>query len=111
MKQISFYKPSSFCCCSVTKLCPTLCDPIDCSTLGSPVLCYLQSLLRCRSIKSVMFSIHLILCHPLLLLPSVFPSTRVFASFCKSTRFPPCVIVSPFLWSTYPKEYNAVIKD
>ena len=28
-------------CCSVTKLCPTLCDPIDCSTPGFPVLHYL----------------------------------------------------------------------
>ena len=45
MKQISLYKPSSFCCCSVTKLCPTFCDPMDCSMLGSPVLPCLQSLL------------------------------------------------------------------
>ena len=29
------------CCCSVTKLCPTLCDPKDCSTPGFPVLQYL----------------------------------------------------------------------
>ena len=29
------------CCCSVTKLCPTLCDPVDCSMLGSPILHYL----------------------------------------------------------------------
>ena len=29
------------CCCSVTKLCPTLCDPTDCSTLGSSFLHYL----------------------------------------------------------------------
>ena len=26
------------CCCSVAKLCPTLCDPVDCSTLESSVL-------------------------------------------------------------------------
>ena len=32
------------------------------------------------SIESVMLSKHLILCHPLLLLPSIFPSTRVFSS-------------------------------
>ena len=37
-----------------------------------------QSLLKLMSIKSVMPSNHLILCHPLLLLPSIFPSTRVF---------------------------------
>ena len=39
-----------------------------------------QSLLRLMSIQSVMPSNHLILCHPLLLLPSVFPSIRVFSS-------------------------------
>ena len=37
------------------------------------------SLLRFTSIESVMLSNHLVLCHPLLLLPSVFPSIRVFA--------------------------------
>ena len=37
-----------------------------------------QSLLRLMSIESVMLSNHLILCFPLLLLPSVFPSIRVF---------------------------------
>ena len=39
-----------------------------------------QSLLRLISIESVMPSNHLILCHPLLLLPSVFPSIRVFSN-------------------------------
>ena len=38
-----------------------------------------QSLLKLISIKSVMSSNHLILCHPLLLLPSIFPSIRVFS--------------------------------
>ena len=38
-----------------------------------------QSLLKLMSIKSVMPSNHLILCHPLLLLPSIFPSFRVFS--------------------------------
>ena len=38
-----------------------------------------QSLLKLMSIKSVMPSNHLILCHPLLLLPSIFPSIRVFS--------------------------------
>ena len=37
-----------------------------------------QSLLKLMSIKSVMPSSHLILCHPILLLPSIFPSIRVF---------------------------------
>ena len=39
-----------------------------------------QSLLRLLSIESVMPSNHLILCHPFLLLPSFFPSIRVFSS-------------------------------
>ena len=39
-----------------------------------------QSLLKLMSIESVMPSIHLILCHPLLLPPSIFPSTRVFSN-------------------------------
>ena len=38
-----------------------------------------RSLLKLMSIESVMSSIHLILCHPLLLLPSIFPSIRVFS--------------------------------
>ena len=39
-----------------------------------------QSLLKPKSIESVMPSNHLILCHPLLLLPSIFPSIRVFSN-------------------------------
>ena len=39
-----------------------------------------QSLLKLMSIKSVMPSNHLILCHPILLLPSIFPSIRVFSN-------------------------------
>ena len=38
-----------------------------------------QSLLRFMSIESVMLSNHLILCHPFLLLPSIFPNIRVFS--------------------------------
>ena len=51
---------------------------MDCSTPGFPVLHCLPSLLRFMSIESVMPSNHLILCHPLLLLPLVPPSIRVF---------------------------------
>ena len=39
-----------------------------------------QSLLKLMSIEWVMTSNHLILCHPLLLLPSIFPSNRVFST-------------------------------
>ena len=48
--------------------------------LGFPVHHQLWSLLKLMSINSMMPSNHLILCHPLLLLPSIFPSTRVFSS-------------------------------
>ena len=69
----------TFCCCSVTKSCLTLWDPIDCSTPGSPVLHYLLELLRFTSIELVMLSNHLILCRPLLLL-SIFSSIRIFSN-------------------------------
>ena len=65
---------------SVTQSCPTLCDPMDCSTPGLPVHHQSQSLLKLMSIESVMPSNHLILCHPLLLLTSIFPSIRVFSN-------------------------------
>ena len=68
------------CCCSLTQSCPALCDPMDCSTPGFPVVHHLQSALKLMSIESVMPSNHLSLCHPILLLPSVFPSTRVFSN-------------------------------
>ena len=55
----------------------TLCNPIDCSMLGLPSIIISWSLLKLISIESVMPSNHLILCHPLLLLPSIFPSIRV----------------------------------
>ena len=67
-------------CCSVAKWCLTLCNPMDCRTPGFPVLHYLLELLNFMSIESVMLSYHLILCHPLLFLPSIFPSIRVFSS-------------------------------
>ena len=64
---------------SVAKLCPTFHDPIDCQApLSSTVS---LSLLRLMSIESVMPSNHLILlCHPLLLLPSILPSIKVFSN-------------------------------
>ena len=47
---------------------------------ASPSITNSRSLLRLISIESVMPSNHLILCHPLLLLPSIFPSIRVFSN-------------------------------
>ena len=62
---------------SVAQLCPTLCHPMDRSTPGFPVH---QSLLKLMSIRWVMASNHLILCHPLLLPPSILRSIRVFCN-------------------------------
>ena len=66
------------CYCSfVAKSCPTLCYPMNCSVPGFPVL-HCLCLLKLMSTGSVMPSNHLILCCPLLLLPSVFPSIWFF---------------------------------
>ena len=56
-----------------------LCDPMDCSKPGLPVITNSHSLLKLVSIESVMPSNHLILCHPLLLSSSVF-LIRVFSN-------------------------------
>ena len=65
---------------SVPQYCPTLCDPHGArqafvSSTNS------WSLLKLMSIESVMPSNHLLLCHPLLLLPSIFSNVRVFSFF------------------------------
>ena len=60
--------------------CLTLCDPMDCSRTGFLSITNSQSLLRLMSIELVMPSNHLILCHALLLLPSIFPSIRIFSN-------------------------------
>ena len=65
-------------CYSFTKWCPTLCDPMDRSMPGFITISL--SFLKLMSIESVMPSNLLILCHPLLLQPSIFPSIRVFSN-------------------------------
>ena len=55
-------------------------QPMNCSTRGLPVHHQLLESTQTMSIESVMPSSHLILCHPLLLLPSIFPSIRVFSN-------------------------------
>ena len=68
------------CYCSVAKSCLILCDPMDCSMPGFPVLHHLLSLLKLMSIESMMPSNHLLLCCPLFFQPSIFPRIRVFSS-------------------------------
>ena len=59
---------------------PTLCNPWTAACQASLFIINSQSLLKLMSIELVMPSIHLILCRPLLLLPSIFPSIRVSSS-------------------------------
>ena len=63
---------------SVAQSCPTLCNPWTAARQASLSITNSWSLLKLMSIESVMPSNHLILCHPLLLPPSIFPSIRVF---------------------------------
>ena len=91
-------------CCSVSHV--QLCNPMDCQAPLSFTISW--SLLKLMSIESVMLSNHLILCHPLLLLPSIFPSIKVFSSelaFC--IRWPK---YWSFSFSISPSnEYSALI--
>ena len=66
---IKLLSGGTHCCwCSVTQSFPALCDPMDCS------------MPKFTSIESMILSNHLIFCHPLLLLPPIFPSTKVFSN-------------------------------
>ena len=72
------------CCCSVAQSCPTLCGPMDYTCQASPSFTISWNLLKLMSFESVMPSNHLVLCRPLLLLPSI-TNIRVFSSesaFC-----------------------------
>ena len=60
----------------VAQSCLTLCDPINCSMPGFPF----HHNIKLMSIMPVLPSNHLILCHPLLLLPSIFPSITGFSN-------------------------------
>ena len=65
---------------SVAQSCPTLCDPWAAAHQASLSITNTRSLLKLMSIESVMPPNHLILCRPLLLLPSIYPSIRVFSN-------------------------------
>ena len=81
---------------------------MDCSTPIFLSFTISRNLLKLRSIKSMMPSNHLILCHPLLLLPSVFPYIKVFSS-----ELPLCIRWPEywsFSFSTSPSsEYSVLI--
>ena len=86
-------EPRRFCCCcfSVAQLCPTLCNPMNCSTPGFPVLHLSWSLLKLMSIELVMPSNPLILCCLVVHFPLTFPSIRVFSN----------ELVLPIRWPKY----------
>ena len=65
---------------SVAQSCLTLCDPMNCSTPGFPVHHQWQKLAQTHVHRVVMPPNHLILCHPLVLPPSIFPNIRVFSN-------------------------------
>ena len=77
---------NSGCCCSVTQSCPTLFDPMNCSTLLSFIIS--QSLLKLMSVESMMPSNHLTLFCPLLFLLSIFPSIRIFSNESVLIKWP-----------------------
>ena len=68
------------CCCSVAQSCLTLCNPMDCSMPGFPVLHYLEEFAQphVHWVNDDIQPSHPL--SPLLLLSSVFPSIRVFSS-------------------------------
>ena len=69
--------------------CVQLCDPMDCSTPGLPVLHYLQGLAKLMFIELMMQSDHLILCHLLLFPLSILPSSSFLSSFVSHLLDPP----------------------
>ena len=71
MDSVPFTTTHTSSCCSVTQSCLILCCPMDCSS---------RSLLKLMSTELVMSSSHLILCRPFLLLPSIFPTIRIFSN-------------------------------
>ena len=88
---------------SVAQLCLTLCDPMDCSTPGLPVHCHLPEFTQTHVYWVGDASNHLILCRPLLLLPSLFSSIRVFSNESHVH------IRWPKYWSFSFNEYSGLI--
>ena len=94
---------------SVTQSCPTLCDPMNITACQASLsITISRSSLKLTSIKSVMPSNHPILCRPLLLLPSIFPSIRVSQFSSESVL----CIMWPKYWSfsmSPSNEYSGLI--
>ena len=83
-------------------------QPMDCSTPGFLSFTVSQSLFKLMFIESVMPSNHLILCRPLLFLPSIFPSLRVFSN--ESALLIRCSKYWSFNFSIRPSnEYSGLV--
>ena len=67
-------------CCSVAHSCPNSLQPRELQQASFRVLHYFPGFAQLMSIELMMPSNHLMLCHPLLLLPTIFPSIRVFSN-------------------------------
>ena len=76
----SFVELSTIQFSTVAQSCPTLCNPWTAARQSSLSITNSRSLLKLMSIELVMPSNHLIVCRPLLLPPSIFPSIRVFSN-------------------------------
>ena len=87
---------------SVAQSCPTLCDPWIAAHQASLSITISRSSLRLTSIEYMMPSSHLILCHPLLLLPPISPSIRVFSN--ESTLHMRCPKYWSFSFSIIPSK-------
>ena len=94
---------------SVSQLCPTLCDPMNCSTPGLLSFTNSWSSLRLMSIESVMPSSHLILCRPLLILPPIPPSIRVFSRDPEGSGIGPLQIHWPLVITKKPWSSHLMI--
>ena len=98
--------PVETCCCSVGQSC--LCDPWTAAHQASLSFTNSRRLLKLISVESVMPSSRVILCYPLLLLPSIFPSIKVFSN--ESVLHIRWLKYWSFSFSISPsKEYSALL--
>ena len=92
-------------CCSVFKSCLTLCDPMDCGMPGFPVLHYLLEFAEIHVHWLVKLSNHLILCPPLLLLPSKYMNWIHFGDISMALH-----LDLPYSSSLLPRILNVWLK-
>ena len=97
---------------SVAQSCPTLFNPMDCSTPGFPDRHQLLELAQLMSIESVMPSNHLILCHPFSSRPQSFPASgsfpmsQLFTSGGTEKIIKPC---SNVIWGDFFSPYLIIL--